>query len=71
MPLRVAERDGYIKAVNGCGDCSFRQVTHAATNPTDECGHPEGKNAIKVKLDCIPVWCPLPTPTMKHMLEHK
>ncbi len=60
MPLRVAEKDGYIYAVNGCGDCPFNGFDgHAITF----CIHKEAKKDEELLYrDHIPVWCPLPEP---------
>lgn len=74
MPLRVAEKDGYIKAVNCCDDCGF--VKLFGVDPIEDsgveatsiwtCGHPgighTPDECIPLQRGFIPVWCPLPEP---------
>ena len=82
MPLRIAEKDGFIYAVNDCGRCPFNKSEKIKNPPQDcaplihmlsnlYCGHGNRNNKEKVEPNSIPVWCPLPEPTMKHTLEHK
>lgn len=61
MPLRVAEKDGYIKAVNECYICPFINLMNF------RCEHENGKSDIGLEYyhERIPVWCPLPEPTME------
>lgn len=58
MPLRVAEKDGYLHAVNGCGHCPFNGWDgHTITF----CSHAHAKEDEGLLYrDRIPVWCPLP-----------
>lgn len=71
MPLRVAEKDGWLKAINQCHDCPHysRMLSgikdHLAGKfPSDiGCFHDsivKDKRGKEVKLGYIPVWCPLP-----------
>lgn len=58
MPLRVAEKDGFIYAVNGCAYCPFIWL-----NVMWRCKHKEGKGQrVEQYNNRIPVWCPLPEP---------
>lgn len=79
MPLRVAEKDGLIKAVNKCGECLFLEIIPYKENNITltniHCGHKNAKHKMalsghSIPGDCIPVWCPLPEPTMRHTLKH-
>lgn len=58
MPLRVAEKDGCIYAVDGCGDCPFNGWDGYMITV---CGHEKAKDPSMLYRDRIPVWCPLPT----------
>lgn len=64
MPLRVAEEGSWIKAVNKCDECPFLYITSPNQKGESdlECGHHHIKGDKMVLKDCIPVWCPLPTP---------
>lgn len=77
MPLRVAEKDGYLKAVNKCYECPFFsrmmigiKAHFRGEHPTstgcfhDKIATTQGKHKIgrEVKPHYIPVWCPLPEP---------
>lgn len=74
MPLRVAEKDGYLKAVNRCiYDCPFclKISSERKVFPVDDdlsgygCFHSKiVQNGIgeNIKPVWIPVWCPLPEP---------
>ncbi len=67
MPLRVAEKDGYLYAINGCGDCPFEQLERSfkpTTKLAPYCGHENGKTDNPVINSVIPVWCPLPEPSV-------
>lgn len=69
MPLRVAEKDGYIYGVSKCYDCPFAEHLKSddraiRIGPFWECGNADadanaGMEVIGVG---IPVWCPLPSP---------
>lgn len=69
MPLRVAEVNGYLHAVNKCADCPFAENLKSddraiRIGPFWECGNADadanaGMEVIGVG---IPVWCPLPEP---------
>lgn len=69
MPLRVAEINGWLKAVNKCRDCPFMQrypekgmvCEHGNTRRTEN----EFKSLSAE--DVIPVWCPLPMPEIQRI----
>ncbi len=68
MPLRVAEVNGWLKAVNKCRECPFMErypekgmvCEHSATRMTENEFKPLSAE------DVIPVWCPLPEPGEKN-----
>lgn len=64
MPLRVAEINGWLKAVNKCRECPFMQRYEKKGMV---CEHNSIKMTEKAFTslspeDVIPVWCPLPEP---------
>ena len=62
MPLRVAEQDGYLHAVNKCYDCPY--IEHIKNDnrfgPFFACGKQGERKGGEVRGISIPVWCPLP-----------
>lgn len=66
MPLRVAEKDGFIYAVNGCGDCPLWQVKDYRKGCN--CCHKQGNSDKPSWHNSIPVWCPLPEPGIKRVI---
>lgn len=74
MPLRVAEKDGFIFAVNKCDECPscFRMLSGVKAHLSDNkpsgfgCFHDKITTRENIgrdtRLDAIPVWCPLPAP---------
>lgn len=72
MPLRVAEVNGWLKAVDCCDDCGF--VKLFGVDPVEgsdieatsvwRCGHPKIRQTphegMSLQRGFIPVWCPLP-----------
>lgn len=72
MPLRIAEKDGWLKAVDKCKDClfCFKMLTGVKNHLAGKypsgfgCFHDDITTRKEIgketKLDCIPVWCPLP-----------
>lgn len=70
MPLRVAEKEGYLHAVNRCGDCPFGEFGMIKIEkPRFYCEHEQGKIEEKISGNSIPVWCPLPEEKKKTPLR--
>jgi hypothetical protein len=70
MPLRVAEKDGYIYAVNRCLECPFLCALPSNDHRKlvgRKCGNADAdpKAGMEVCGAGIPVWCPLPEPHRK------
>ena len=67
MPLRVAEVNGWLKAVNKCRECPFMgrypEKGMVCEHHTVRMTENEFKS-LSVE-DVIPVWCPLPEPKME------
>lgn len=63
MPLRVAEINGWLRAVNRCFDCPHRKLKNADIH-FPICEHNQIRMTqyefSRTQDDFIPIWCPLP-----------
>ncbi len=66
MPLRVAEKEGFLHAVDMCDQCPFTRETGTAMKPERTCTLAKKVLHIMTYGGCIPVWCPLPEPTVNY-----
>ena len=64
MPLRVAEKEGFVYALDDCEFCPFVEKNRniLISKPLLSCKHFSLNQSREVKLNSIPVWCPLPEP---------